>query len=113
MARSGHSRSRVWPAPRKRALYTWLRRASITGQISMPVWASCQAMDSRVEQAAQGLSPGQASPLAVEMPMRSPVKEPGPAATAMRSTWDRGTEQVASICSTMGIRVREWVSPLF
>ena len=46
----------------------------------------CIRDSSRVEQAAQGLFPGQASPLAAATPMRRPVKEPGPAATAMSST---------------------------
>ena len=36
----------------------------MTAQISPSRWARHQAMDSRVEQAAQGLFPGQASPLA-------------------------------------------------
>ena len=47
--------------------------------------ARFQAMDSKVEQPAQGRWAAQASPLAVATPMRSPVKDPGPAATAMRS----------------------------
>ena len=49
----------------------------MTAQISPSRWARHQAMDSRVEQAAQGLFPGQASPLAAATPMRRPVKEPG------------------------------------
>ena len=47
--------------------------------------ARFQAMDSKVEQPAQERWAAQASPLAVATPMRSPVKDPGPAATAMRS----------------------------
>ena len=70
-------------------------------------------MDSRVEQAAQGLFPGQASPLAADTPMRSPVKDPGPAAAAMRSTCSRPTPQRRSRSSAMGSRVTEWVRPLF
>ena len=62
-------------------------------------------MDSRVEQGAQSLSPGQASPLAVATPMRSPVKEPGPAATAMTSTCSRVSWLLASMSRTMGSRV--------
>ncbi len=52
-----------------------------------------------------------AMPLAAAMPMRTPVKEPGPADTANRP--------ISSICSraaerrfsTMGISVWEWVMP--
>ena len=40
-----------------------------------------------MELLAQGFSAAQAKPLAVATLMRSPVKEQGPAATAMRSTW--------------------------
>ena len=69
-------------------------------------------MDSRVEQGAQGLSPAQASPLAVAAPMRRPVKEPGPAATAMISTPVRVSPQFFKRSFTIGSRVRLWVSPL-
>ncbi len=69
-------------------------------------------MDSRVEQAAQSLSSPQASPLAVATPMRSPVKEPGPAATAITSTSDRLTSQFFNRSWAMGSRVRLWVRPL-
>ena len=70
-------------------------------------------MASSVDTPRQGFSSGQARPLAVAMPMRSPVKEPGPLATAIRSISDRLTPQLFSIPSHRGIRVRLWVSPLF
>ena len=70
-------------------------------------------MDSSVEQAAQGFSSGQARPFAADTPIRSPVKEPGPAATATTSTSARVWPQCSSMDCTMGIRVREWVRPLF
>ena len=57
-------------------------------QISPAKPATFQAMEAKVEQPAQGNSAAQARPLAVETPMRSPVKDPGPAATAMRSSSD-------------------------
>ena len=112
MARSGVSRSSPSPVPRNRALYTWFRRASMTAQMSMPIWATPQAMDSRVEQAAQGLLPGQASPLAAATPIRTPVKEPGPAATATTSTCSREAPHCSSRAAAMGSRVTEWVRPL-
>ena len=68
-------------------------------------------MASSVETPAQGLSPGQARPLAADTPMRRPVKDPGPAATAITSTSDSGTPAMSSIPSSMGIRVRLWVRP--
>ena len=77
------------------------------------MWAAVQAMASRVETPAQGFSPGQARPLAAATPMRSPVKEPGPAATAIRSISSNAAPQLSSICSSMGIRVRLWFRPLF
>ena len=72
-----------------------------------------QAMDSRVEQGAQSLSSAQARPLAVATPMRSPVKEPGPAATAITSTCSSPVPQLFSRSRAMGSRVRLWVRPLF
>ena len=70
-------------------------------------------MDSRVEQAAQSLSAPQDNPLAVATPMRSPVKDPGPAATAITSTSSREVPQFFSRSRAMGSRVRLWVRPLF
>ena len=114
MARSDVSRSRLSPRARNRALYTWLRRASMAQTISLPsIWARGQAMEARVEQGAHSLSPGQASPFAVATPMRSPVKEPGPAATAITSASSRVCPQFFSMSCTMGSRVRLWVRPLF
>ena len=84
----------------------------MAAQISPPMWAHCQAMDSRVEQGAQGFSPAQANPLAVAAPIRRPVKEPGPAATAITSTSSTASPQFFSRSFTMGSRVRLWVRPL-
>ena len=53
-----------------------------------------------------------ASPLAALTPMRMPVKEPGPAATAMASQSWTVMPALRSMASTMGIRVREWVRPV-
>ena len=75
--------------------------------------ARLQAMASRVEQPAQGSSAAQARPLAAATPMRRPVKDPGPAATAITSTWSRVSWLLASMSRTMGSRVRLWVRPLF
>ena len=51
--------------------------------------------------------------LGLETPMRTPVKEPGPRATAIRSTSFRGTLQPFSRFSARGNRVSEWVRPQF
>ena len=65
--------------------------------------ARFQAMDSKVEQPAQGLvCAAQASPLAVATPMRSPVKDPGPAATAITSRSAGVRPQPCSRCSHHG-----------
>ena len=45
--------------------------------------------------------------------MRTPVKEPGPAATAITSMSCRASPVFFSRSDTMGMRVAEWVSPLF
>ena len=44
--------------------------------------------------------------------MRSPVKDPGPAATASTSISATVSPLFFSISSTMGSRVRLWVSPV-
>ena len=75
--------------------------------------AKFQAMASNVDTPIQGSWRGQANPLAVDKPMRSPVKEPGPLATAMTSTWDSWCPQLSSMVWHMGNRVRLWVRPLF
>ena len=77
------------------------------------MWARGQAMDSSVEQGAQSLSSTHARPLAAATPMRSPVKDPGPAATATTSTSGSVCPLLTSILSTMGSSVRLWVRPLF
>ena len=48
-------------------------------------------------------------PLTEASPMRSPVKEPGPAVTAKPSTSERLQPQPASSCSAIGRLVAEWV----
>ena len=67
-------------------------------------------MASRVETPAQGLSSAIAMPFTQETPMRTPVKEPGPAVTANRSTCSRGTWVQRRSCSTIGMSVWLWVS---
>ena len=69
-------------------------------------------MASRVETPTQGLSEAQARPFTVETPMRMPVKEPGPWATAKISTLFRLSSAFFSMSSAMGSRVRLWVRPL-
>ena len=59
------------------------------------------------------MAPGHASPLAAATPMRTPVKDPGPAATATTSIPSRVRPVFFSRSAAMGIRVAEWVSPLF
>ena len=61
----------------------------------------------------QGLSAPSASPLTVATPMRTPVNEPGPCATANASTSSSATPQFWSRLSAMGSSVREWVRPQF
>ena len=60
----------------------------------------------------QGFSAPQARPLAAAMPMRRPVKDPGPTATAMASMSERARALFCSMASTIGIRVRLWVRPV-
>ena len=69
-------------------------------------------MASRVDTPMQGLSAAQAKPFTAAIPMRSPVKEPGPAATAMASISERVNSLFFSMSSTMGIKVRLWVRPV-
>ena len=74
--------------------------------------ATFRARAARVDTAAQGLSTAQASPLAAETPIRTPVKDPGPAETATASRSARAMPVFFSKSSTRGIRVRLWVSPV-
>ena len=60
-----------------------------------------------------GLSAPSARPLTVATPMRTPVNEPGPCATAIASTSASDTPQFASRFSTIGSSVRECVRPQF
>ena len=69
-------------------------------------------MASRVDTPTQGLSEAQARPLTIDTPMRTPVKEPGPWATASRFTSLRLSSAFLSMSSPMGSSVRLWVRPL-
>ena len=74
--------------------------------------ATFRAMAARVETPTAGFSAAKASPLAAETPMRMPVKEPGPTATAMTSQSCTVRSVFFKMCSTMGMRVRLWVRPV-
>ena len=63
------------------------------------------AIAASVDTAAQGLSPGKAIPLTAAIPIRNPVKEPGPAETASRSISSSVSAAPRSMDSTMGSRV--------
>ena len=80
--------------------------------MSPPKNATFLARAARVDTAAQGLSAAQASPLAAETPMRTPVKDPGPAETAITSRSAAVISVLRKSSSTRGIRVRLWVSPV-
>ena len=54
-----------------------------------------------------GFCAPQASPLAVDTPMRTPVNEPGPRATAMASTSASLVSVFFSICSAIGVSTLE------
>ena len=71
------------------------------------------AMLSRVDTPYTGSDPPQAKPLAAETPMRTPVKEPGPAATASAVTSAAVLPQAFSRSSAMTINVWLWVRPVF
>lgn len=76
------------------------------------MWATFRAMASRVDTATTGFSAAKASPLAAATPMRIPVKEPGPTATATASQSRTVRPVFFSMPSTMGIKVRLWVRPV-
>ena len=69
-------------------------------------------MASSVETPTVGRERAKASPLAAATPMRIPVNEPGPAATAMAPRSEVVRSALRSMASTMGIRVRLWVRPV-
>ena len=69
-------------------------------------------MASSVETPMQGFSAPQHRPLTVDTPMRTPVKEPGPCATAITSTSDRATAVFFNRSSAIGSSVRLCVSAL-
>ena len=56
-----------------------------------------------------GLSSASASPLAVALPILSPVKEPGPSATAMASIVERSRFIFLHMSSSIGIKISECV----
>ena len=58
----------------------------------------------------QGLLEANAIPLTAEIPMRSPVKEPGPEETAKVSTWEILRPQESNKFCTMGKMVWLWVN---
>ena len=69
-------------------------------------------MASSVETPTAGFCAPQASPFAAETPMRTPVNEPGPCATAISSTSDRETPAFFKRSSAIGSSVRLCVRPL-
>ena len=50
------------------------------------------------------------TPLTAAMPMRNPVKEPGPMVTASASRSASDNSQPCRTLSTIGIRISEWVN---
>ena len=71
------------------------------------------AMASSVDTPQQGSSSAQANPLAADTPIRSPVKLPGPAATAINPMSLAVSPAFFSMLSISGIRVTLWVRPIF
>ena len=69
-------------------------------------------MASSVDTPVQGFSSAQARPLTIDTPMRMPVKEPGPCATASRSTSLYVSSAFLSMSSPIGSSVLLWVRPL-
>ena len=69
-------------------------------------------MASSVDTPMAGFCAPQASPLAVDTPMRTPVNEPGPRATAMASTSASLVSVFFSSCSAIGSSVQLCVRPL-
>ena len=83
-------------------------------QITVPSNAvTFSAMASSVETPQQGRPKAQASPFAADMPMRNPVKLPGPAATAINAISCAVMPAFFSMVSTIGISVTLWVNPRF
>ena len=84
----------------------------MTAQISPPAATPFQAIAASVETPMQGLSAAQARPFTVAIPMRIPVKDPGPCATAKQSICFISVSAFLSRSSAIGSSVRLWVSPL-
>ena len=74
--------------------------------------AAFRAMAARVDTPTAGMEAAKASPLAAETPIRIPVKDPGPTATATALISAMVISAFFMICSTIGIRVRLWVRPV-
>ena len=74
--------------------------------------AAFRAIAARVDTPTAGMEAAKASPLAAETPMRMPVKDPGPTATATAPMSAMARSAFFRMCSTMGIRVRLWVRPV-
>ena len=70
------------------------------------------AMASSVDTPTAGMFSPQQRPLAVDMPMRIPVNDPGPCATATMSMASFGVSVLESIFSIIGRSVRLWVRPV-
>ena len=97
---------------RNMAWYTWFLLASITAQMVPPAETPCHAMASSVETPVHGFSSAHERPLTVAMPIRMPVKDPGPCAHAIRSISFSETPVFFSMSSAIGSRVLLCVSPL-
>ena len=79
--------------------------------VPSPAATPFQAMAARVETPVAGFSAPQHRPFTAATPMRMPVKEPGPRATATASTSESFVSVFFSMSSTMGSSVRLCVSP--
>jgi len=77
-------------------------RRFILTLLGVMLLAACHAMASSVETPQQGFSRLHARPFAVDRPIRRPVKLPGPAAQAIRSTSDILTPQPSRRAEHMG-----------
>ena len=83
-----------------------------TGQMIPAADKPCQASASSVDTPTQGFCVAQARPLTVDTPMRMPVKDPGPCATAKASTLQSRNSQFRSRSSAIGSSVRLCVRAL-
>ena len=88
-----------------------MRRALITGQTIPLTDRIPYAIASKEETPTQGLSVPNANPLTVAMPMRIPVKDPGPTEQAIQSIFSTDTPAVFSIWRIIGSSVVLCVCP--